>query len=102
VRDLGDFLAEGGAIVGGGAALGATPGFIVARRRLRAVRQRTRKYVWMVVAALAGLVYARISRDWSFGTFYAGFAGVVAVVVLVGGVWTELAPDGDLRRTRQT
>jgi hypothetical protein len=29
VRDLGDFLAEGGAIVGGGAALGATLGFIV-------------------------------------------------------------------------
>ena len=27
--DLGDFLAEGGAIVGGGAALGATLGFIV-------------------------------------------------------------------------
>ena len=26
--DLGDFLAEGGAIVGGGAALGATLGFI--------------------------------------------------------------------------
>jgi len=29
VRDLGDFLAEGGAIVGGGAALGATLGLIV-------------------------------------------------------------------------
>jgi hypothetical protein len=28
VRDLGDFLAEGGAVVGGGAALGATVGFI--------------------------------------------------------------------------
>jgi hypothetical protein len=27
--DLGDFLAEGGAVVGGGAALGATVGFIV-------------------------------------------------------------------------
>jgi hypothetical protein len=29
VRDLGDFLAEGGAIVGGGAALGAAVGFII-------------------------------------------------------------------------
>jgi hypothetical protein len=29
VRDLGDFLAEGGAIVGGAAALGATVGFII-------------------------------------------------------------------------
>jgi hypothetical protein len=28
VRDLGDFLAEGGAIVGGAAALGATLGFV--------------------------------------------------------------------------
>jgi hypothetical protein len=28
VRDLGDFLAEGGAIVGGSAAFGATLGFI--------------------------------------------------------------------------
>ena len=28
MRDLGDFLAKGGAIVGGGAALGATRGFI--------------------------------------------------------------------------
>ena len=56
----------------------------------------------MVVAGVAGLVYSRISRDWSFATFYAGFAGVVAVVVLVGLVWTEFAPDGDLRRTPQT
>ena len=29
MRDLGDFLAEGGAIVGGATALGATIGFIV-------------------------------------------------------------------------
>jgi hypothetical protein len=66
------------------------------------VTQRTRKYLWMAVSAVAGLVYARISRDWSFGAFYAGFAGVVALVVLVGLVWTELAPDGDLRRRPQT
>jgi hypothetical protein len=58
--------------------------------------------VWLVVAALAGLAYSRVSRDWSFGTFYAGFAGVVAVVVLVGLIWTELAPDGDLRRSPRT
>jgi hypothetical protein len=66
------------------------------------VRQRTRKYVWMVAAALAGLAYARMSHDWSFAAFYAGFAGVVTVVVLFGLVWTELAPDGDLRRTPRT
>ena len=51
---------------------------------------------------LVGIVYGRISRDWSFGTFYAGFAGVGSVVWLIGMFWTELAPDGDLRRTPQT
>jgi hypothetical protein len=56
----------------------------------------------LVVAAVAGLVYARISRDWSFATFYAGFAGVVVLVGVVGLVWTELAPDGDLRSSPQT
>jgi hypothetical protein len=66
------------------------------------VTERTRKYVWMVVAAIAGLVYSRISRDWSFGTFYAGFAGVVALVVVIGLFWIESAPDGDLRRRPQT
>ena len=52
----------------------------------------------MVVAGVVSLVYSRISRDWSFATFYAGFAGVVSVVVLIGILWTEFAPDGDLRR----
>jgi hypothetical protein len=28
-RDLGDFLAEGGAVVGGGAAMGAVVGFVL-------------------------------------------------------------------------
>ena len=66
------------------------------------MKRRTRYYLWMAVAAVVGLVYARISSDWSFATFYAGFAAVVAVVVLAGIVWTELAPDGDLRRRPQT
>jgi hypothetical protein len=46
-------------------------------------------------------VYARISRDWSFGTFYAGLAGVVVLVVGIGLPWIEFAPDGDLRRDPQ-
>jgi len=66
------------------------------------VKRRTRHYVWLVVTVVAGLVYARISRDWSFGVFYAGFAGAVAVVVLVGLLWVEFAPDGDLRRRPQS
>jgi hypothetical protein len=39
-----------------------------------------------------------MTRDWSFGTFYAGLMGVVIVVGSIGLVWTELASDGDLRR----
>ena len=61
-----------------------------------------RYHLWMVVAAVAGLVYARISRDWSFGDFYAGFAGVVALIVVVGILWVEFASDGDLRRRPQS
>jgi hypothetical protein len=127
VRDLGDFLVEGGAIVGGGAALFATLGFIAgslvhdfhpesdpeewARKgaafggvghRLFAVNKRTRHYVWLAVCAVAGLIYGRISRDWSFGTFYAGFAVVVSVVGLIGLSWTEFAPDGAFRGDPQT
>lgn len=64
--------------------------------------KRVRFYVWLAVGAVAGLVYGRISRDWSFGTFYAGLAGVVSVVGLIGLFWTELAPDGDLRRRPQS
>ncbi len=66
------------------------------------MKRRTRFYVSLVVAAVAGLVYARISHDWSVATFYAGFAVVVVVVGLIGLIWTELAPDGDLRRAPQT
>jgi biotin transporter BioY len=66
------------------------------------VSKRTRHYVWLVVCALVGLVYGRISRDWSFGTFYAGLMGVVAVVGLVGLVWMEFALDGAFRRHPQS
>ena len=62
------------------------------------MRKRARHYAWLAVCAVAGLVYGRISRDWSFGTFYAGTMGVVVVVGLICMFWTELAPDGDLRR----
>ena len=53
----------------------------------------------MAVVAGPGLVFARIAREWSdLGTFYAGVAGVVVLVVGIGLPWIELAPDGDLRR----
>ena len=72
---------------------------LLARRRRPAVTKRTRYCVSLVVGLVADLVYGRISRDWSFGTFYAGTMGVVVVVGLICMFWTELAPDGDLRRT---
>jgi hypothetical protein len=56
----------------------------------------------VLVVAITGLAYARLSRDWSFGSFYVGFLGVVALVVLTGLLWTESAPDGDLRRDPRT
>jgi hypothetical protein len=43
--DLGDFLAEGGAVVGGGAALGATVGFI-AGSLLHDIRPKTDSDAW--------------------------------------------------------
>jgi hypothetical protein len=56
VRDLGDFLAEGGAIVGGGAALGATIGFI-AGSVVHDFRPQTDPDIWTRKgAAFGGLV----------------------------------------------
>ena len=59
MRDLGDFLAQGGAIVGGGAALGATLGFIVGSvvqdfRPKTDPDQWTRR--WAAFGGVAGLV----------------------------------------------
>jgi hypothetical protein len=58
-RDLGDFLAEGGAIVGGGAAIGATLGFI-AGSLLHDFRPQTDPDQWTrngaAVGGIVGLV----------------------------------------------
>jgi hypothetical protein len=56
----------------------------------------------MAVSAVAGLVYARIARDWSFAAFLAGEAAVVALIVLIGLPWLEFAPDGAFSRRPQT
>lgn len=61
--DLGGFLANGGAVVGGGAALGATIGFI-AGSLVRDLRPKTDPDEW---ARTGGL--------------YGGIAGLVAVVL---------------------
>jgi hypothetical protein len=62
------------------------------------MKLRTRNYVMLLVAAIAGFVYARISRDWSGVAFYGGLAGVVVLVGAVGLPWLEFAPDGAFRR----
>jgi hypothetical protein len=62
MRDLGDFLAEGGAIVGGGAAIGATIGFI-AGSLLHDFRPKTDIDLW--------------TRN------FAAFGGVVGLVALL-------------------
>jgi hypothetical protein len=51
--DLGDFLAEGGAIVGGGAVLGATLGFIVGSI-LHDLRPQTDPDIWARRGGLYG------------------------------------------------
>ena len=51
--DLGDFLAEGGAIVGGGAALGATLGFI-AGSLVHDLRPQTDPDYWTRKGGLLG------------------------------------------------
>jgi hypothetical protein len=58
--DLGDFLAEGGAIVGGGAALGATLGFIVGSL-VHDVRPKTDPERWTRKGGLFGGVLGLVA-----------------------------------------
>jgi hypothetical protein len=59
VRDLGDFLAEGGAIVGGGAALGATI-FFVAGSVVHDFRPQTDPEQWARRGGLFGGVFGLV------------------------------------------
>jgi hypothetical protein len=59
---------------------------------------RVRSYVVMVATVVVALAYTLIGRGWSDVAFYAGLAGLIAVVVIVGNLWTELGPDGAFRR----
>jgi hypothetical protein len=61
-RDLGDFLAEGGAIVGGGAAMGAVLGFVLGSL-VHDFRPSTDPDLW--------------ARRWGL---FGGLVGVVAVI----------------------
>ena len=57
--DLGDFLAEGGAVVGGGAALGATL-FFIAGSLVHDVRPETDPEEWARNGALIGGVFGLV------------------------------------------
>ena len=59
---------------------------------------RARFYVMLAVTVVSALIYTRVADDWSETAFYAGGAGVIAVLVVVGLPWIELARDGALRR----
>ena len=59
MRDLGDFLAEGGAIVGGSAALGATLGFI-AGSVVHDFRPQTDPEYWARRGGLFGGVFGLV------------------------------------------
>ena len=60
--------------------------------------KRARWYVMLAVAVVSAFAYTRMTRDWSEVAFYAGGAGVIAVLVIAGNLWIDLAPDGSLRR----
>jgi hypothetical protein len=60
--------------------------------------KRARKYVMVVVSAVMGFAYGKISADWSAVELAGGLAAIVFALALVGLPWLELAPDGAFRR----
>ena len=65
------------------------------------MRKKTREYVVLMVTVLVASAYALLAGGWSDVAFYGGGAGLIAVIVLVGLPWMELAPDGAFRRRPQ-
>jgi hypothetical protein len=63
--------------------------------------QRVRWYVLLAITVVATVVYSRLTDGWSDPAYYGGAAGVLAVIVLAGLPWLELAPDGAWRRRPQ-
>jgi hypothetical protein len=62
---------------------------------------RARKYVLAAIVMVLAYAYARLGGDWSNLAFYAGGAGLLALVGVGGCFWIELAPDGAFRRHAQ-
>jgi uncharacterized membrane protein len=66
------------------------------------VSKRARFHVMLVIAAILGGVYGTLSDDSTGVAFFAGMAGVIAVIVILGNVFIEFAPDGSFRRRPRT
>jgi hypothetical protein len=67
-------------------------------RRMAEMTMRARHYVVLAMAVVSSFVYTRVASDWSDVAFYSGGAALIAVLVIFGLPWIELARDGSLRR----
>jgi hypothetical protein len=63
---------------------------------------RARMYACMAVTVLLAFAYTRIAGDWSDVAYFAGMAGLIAIVGAAGNSWIEFAPDGAFRRKPRT
>jgi hypothetical protein len=63
---------------------------------------RTRKYVLTVIVVLAAAGYGQLAGGWNDVQYYAGAAGLLALILLVGLPWLEYAPDGAFRKRPQS
>jgi len=59
---------------------------------------RSRHHVMLVVSVLAAVAYGELTGAAEGLGFYAGLAGVIVAVGLIGLPWIEMAPDGAFRR----
>jgi hypothetical protein len=62
---------------------------------------RTREYVLLAITVLVGIVYGRLSTEWTDAAFYGGMAGILAGLAFVGMPGVEFARDGAFRRRPQ-
>jgi hypothetical protein len=61
---------------------------------------RARTYAGLVALVLLAVALDRIGDGWSDVQFYAVAAGFLVVFIPIALLWTEMAPDGALRRRR--
>jgi ABC-type uncharacterized transport system YnjBCD permease subunit len=62
------------------------------------MRKRTREYVLLAITVVVGVIFGRLSLEWSLLELYGGMAAILLVMICVGMPWVELAPDGAWRR----